>query len=63
MRSALTLLVRYETLNMAEPEIHTEHMQNALIREMTTLVEGNLDDRGVVFPVQQFVVIAARAGD
>ena len=53
-------LVRYETLNIPEPEIHTPQVQNALTREMEALAEGNLDDHGVVFPVQQFVVVADR---
>lgn len=53
-------LVRYETLNISEPEIHTSEMQEALIREMGTLAEANVDDYGAVFPVQQFVVVAKR---
>ncbi len=53
-------LVRYETLNMSEPEIHTPRMQAALTREMETLAEANVDDFGAVFPVQQFVVVAKR---
>jgi ubiquinone/menaquinone biosynthesis C-methylase UbiE len=53
-------LVRYETLNMAEPEIHTPEMQEALTREMEELAAANIDDQGAVFPVQQFVVVAQR---
>jgi ubiquinone/menaquinone biosynthesis C-methylase UbiE len=53
-------LVRYETLNIADPEIHTEAAQQALTREMNTLVKANVDDHGVVFPVQDFVVVARR---
>ncbi len=53
-------LVRYETFNMSEPEIHTPRMQEALTREMEALAEANVDDHGVVFPVQQFVVVARR---
>jgi len=53
-------LVRYETLNIPQPEIHTPQMQDALTREMQTLVEASVDDHGVVFPVQQFVVVARR---
>ncbi len=53
-------LVRYETLNMSEPEIHTPKMQEALIREREALTEANMDDHGVVFPVQQSVVVARR---
>jgi ubiquinone/menaquinone biosynthesis C-methylase UbiE len=53
-------LVRYETLNMPEPEIHTPQVQKALTREMETLAAGHVDDQGAVFPVQQFVVIASR---
>jgi ubiquinone/menaquinone biosynthesis C-methylase UbiE len=53
-------LVRYETLNMPQPEVHTPQTQDALKREMETLAEANIDDHGVVFPVQQFVVVARR---
>jgi len=53
-------LVRYETLNMAEPEIHTPQVQEALTREMEELAAAHVDDHGVVFPVQQFVVVATR---
>lgn len=53
-------LVRYETLNMPDPEIHTRQVQEALTREMETLAEANIDDQGAVFPVQQFVVVATR---
>jgi ubiquinone/menaquinone biosynthesis C-methylase UbiE len=53
-------LVRYETLNISEPEIHTPQVQEALTREMESLAEANTDDQGVVFPVQQFVVVATR---
>ncbi|MHC5211139.1 MAG: class I SAM-dependent methyltransferase [Planctomycetota bacterium] len=53
-------LVRYETLNMSAPEIHTPQMQAKLTREMETLAAAHVDDHGVVFPVQQFVVVARR---
>ncbi len=53
-------LIRYETLNMSEPEIHTTEMQEKLTHEMKVLAEANIDDYGVVFPVQQFVVVARR---
>ncbi len=53
-------LVRYETLNMPEPEIRTQQVQEALTREMAMLAAGNVDDQGAVFPVQQFVVTASR---
>jgi ubiquinone/menaquinone biosynthesis C-methylase UbiE len=53
-------LVRYETLNISDPDVHTEQVQQALTREMETLAEANMDDHGVVFPVQQFVVVARR---
>jgi ubiquinone/menaquinone biosynthesis C-methylase UbiE len=53
-------LVRYETLSMSEPEIHTPQMQEALTREMETLTQDNVDDHGVVFPVQQFVAVGRR---
>ncbi len=53
-------LVRYETLNISEPEIHTPKVQDALTNEMEALAEANIDDHGVVFPVQQFVVVARR---
>lgn len=53
-------LVRYETLNIPDDMIRTEKVQEALTREMTGLVEANIDDQGVVFPVQQFVVTAER---
>ena len=53
-------LVRYETLNIPDDDIRTEQVQTALTREMESLVEANVDDQGVVFPVQQFVVTAER---
>jgi ubiquinone/menaquinone biosynthesis C-methylase UbiE len=53
-------LVRYETLNIPEPEIHKSKVQEALTREMKLLTEANVDDYGAVFPVQQFVVVATR---
>ena len=53
-------LVRYETLNISEPEVHTPQVQEALTHEMEALAEANMDDHGVVFPVQQFVVVATR---
>lgn len=53
-------LVRYETLNIPEAEIHTPRMQKALTREMEALAQAHVDDHGVVFPVQQFVVVAKR---
>ena len=34
--------------------------QEALTREMEALTEANMDDHGVVFAVQQFVVVATR---
>jgi ubiquinone/menaquinone biosynthesis C-methylase UbiE len=53
-------LVRYETLNIPEPEIHEPEMQETLTREMETLAGAHVDDHGVVFPVEQFVVVARR---
>jgi hypothetical protein len=53
-------LVRYETLNMSDTGIHTAEVQAALTREMETLCARNIDDHGVVFPVQQFVVVATK---
>ncbi|MCZ6616824.1 MAG: class I SAM-dependent methyltransferase [Gammaproteobacteria bacterium] len=53
-------LVRYETLNIPDPEIHKKEMQEALIGEMNRLVEAYIDDHGVAFPVQDFVVVARR---
>ncbi len=53
-------LVRYETLNIPDDGIRTPEMQEALTSEMEGLVEANVDDQGVVFPVQQFVVTARR---
>ena len=47
-------------INISEPEIHTSQVQQALTREMETLAAANVDDQGVVFPVQQFVVVATR---
>ena len=51
-------LVRYETLNIPNPEVHAPEVQETLIREMETLAAAHVDDEGVVFPVQQFVVVA-----
>lgn len=53
-------LVRYETLNIPDPKIQAPQMQEALVCEMHTLVEANVDDHGVVFPAQDFVVVATR---
>jgi hypothetical protein len=53
-------LVRYETLNIPDPEIHAAPIQEALTGEMETFAEANVDDQGVVFPVQHFVVVATR---
>lgn len=53
-------LVRYETLNIPDPKIHNKEMQEVLTREMNTLVGTYIDDHGVVFPVQDFVVVAKR---
>ena len=53
-------LVRYETLNIPDDGIRTPQMQEALTSEMEGLVEAHVDDQGVVFPVQQFVVTARR---
>ncbi|MHC5065107.1 MAG: class I SAM-dependent methyltransferase [Planctomycetota bacterium] len=57
---SLAHMVRYETLNIPEPEIQTEAVQQALTREMEVLAKAQVDDQGVVFPVQQFVVTARR---
>ena len=53
-------LVRFETLNIADPEIQKETVQEALTREMSTLVEPYIDDEGVGFPMQDYVVLARR---
>lgn len=53
-------MVRYETLNIADPALHTTETQEALNREMNTLVEAYIDDYGVVFPAQDYVVVARR---
>ncbi len=53
-------LVRYETLNIPDDEIRAPRMQAALTSEMEALVEASVDDHGVVFPVQHFVVTARR---
>ncbi len=53
-------LVSYETLNIPDPEVHAPQVQEALTREIEALAEANVDDHGVVFPVQQFVVAATR---
>ena len=52
--------VRYETLNIADPALHAPETQEAIIEEMTELVAANLDDHGVVFPAQDYVVVAKR---
>lgn len=52
--------VRYETLNIPNPAIHTTAMQEALTSEMSTLAKEHIDDQGVVFPAQDFVVVARR---
>ena len=53
-------LVRYETLNIADPALHTSDIQEVLNQEMNTLVAGYTDDHGVVFPAQDYVVVARR---
>lgn len=53
-------LVRYETLNIPDPEIQKDETQEALTRHMEKLVEAHVDDHGVVFPAQDFVVVAKR---
>jgi ubiquinone/menaquinone biosynthesis C-methylase UbiE len=53
-------LVRYETLNIADPALHSPETQGALIQEMNTLVADCVDDHGVVFPAQDYVVVARR---
>ena len=53
-------LVRYETLNIPNPEVHEDQVQQALIREMEAMSAAHVDDNGVVFPVQQFMVVARR---
>ena len=53
-------LVRYETLNIADPALHTSETQDALNREMDTLVAAFIDDYGVVLPAQDYVVVARR---
>ena len=53
-------LVRYETLNIADPALHTNEIQEALVQEMNTLVAAHIDDHGVVFPAEDYVVVASR---
>jgi ubiquinone/menaquinone biosynthesis C-methylase UbiE len=53
-------LVRYETLNIADPALHSPETQAALVEEMSTLVNEYVDDHGVVFPAQDYVVVARR---
>ncbi len=53
-------LVKFETLNITDAEIHKEKMQQAITREMEKLAEAHIDDHGAVFPGQDFVVVANR---
>lgn len=53
-------LVRFETLNIPNPEIQLDNVQQALTREMDELVADYVDDEGVVFPLQDYVVVARR---
>lgn len=53
-------LVRYETLNIDDPALHSTEVQRALVQEMNTLVADHVDDHGVVFPAQDYVVVARR---
>jgi len=53
-------MVRYETLNIDDPALHSPETQASLIDEMTTLVADYVDDQGVVFPAQDYVVVARR---
>jgi len=53
-------LVRYETLNIPNPEVHDTAVQRALVEEMERSAAAHVDDQGVVFPVQQFMVVAKR---
>lgn len=54
-------LVRYETLNMADPALHAPETQRALIQEMSALVADHVDDRGVILPAEDYVVTASVA--
>ena len=53
-------LVRYETLNIPDEHVQEEPVQGALIEEMRAFAKGYLDDRGVVFPTSDYVVVARR---
>jgi SAM-dependent methyltransferase len=53
-------LVRFETLNIPDPQIQTDAVQEDLTREMNQLVSEYIDDEGVVFPLQDYVVFARR---
>ncbi|MFQ5738617.1 MAG: hypothetical protein ACE5JX_06355 [Acidobacteriota bacterium] len=55
-------LVRQETNSMPIPDVQAKmaEAQEALTREMSKLAESQVDDEGVVFPVQDFVVTARR---
>ena len=49
-------MVRYETLNVSDPSLHTGEMQTMLCNEMESAAAEYTDDHGVVFPSQDFVV-------
>lgn len=53
-------LVQFETMNIPDTEIRKEAMQEEITHEMEELVEAHVNDHGVVFPGQDFVVVAKR---
>jgi ubiquinone/menaquinone biosynthesis C-methylase UbiE len=53
-------LVLYETLNIPDEHVQEEAVQAALVEEMGAFSERHFDDRGVVFPTSDYVVVARK---
>lgn len=57
---SVSQFVRNETFNIPDPALHTNGAQAALVAAMDPLVADYVDDDGVVFPSQDFVLVASR---
>jgi len=57
---SIECLVLYETLNIPDEHVQEDAVQAALVEEMRPFSKGYLDDRGVVFPTSDNVVVARK---
>lgn len=53
-------MVRYETLNIPDPALQSDAVQALLKATISELVGASVDDQGIAFPSQDFVVTARR---